>query len=187
MERYNWTDFEIPTRYSNATFKDVEGNVSDSKIDDIKKWVAGDCKGNSLYLYSENPGTGKTILGVLALKGKIESGNCSGKALFVDAHKLSYYIKYEYEEASALITKMLQSSVLLIDDIDIIPITDTKVIEKLSLVISDFYNYSEKSLIITSNSDISKTDKFLGKRNFSRLFEMCYFLDLSSADDYRQR
>ena len=177
-----WSDFGISTRYENSSFSDIEKVISESKIEAVKEWTSGKATENGLYIFYETPGTGKTILGVLAFKDLVKNDANISRAFFISMRNLIYKIKYQYEETADLMEKMLGSSLLMIDDIDDVLADSDKVIEKVNIVIDEFYNYPEKKLILTGNSTLPRLKEVFGARSYSRLFEMCLQLELGGSD-----
>jgi DNA replication protein DnaC len=133
------------------------------------------------------PGVGKTHLAVAALKLTIELKRARG--LFCDTRRLlsvirSTYNPTERRDESEVLGPVMQAELLVLDDLGAERPTEW-VEEMMNLIINTRYN--EKRLtIFTSNyperqppdSHGESLEERIGFRIFSRLFEMCEFVQM---------
>jgi DNA replication protein DnaC len=139
------------------------------------------------------PGLGKTHLSVAILKLVINRTNAS--ALFYDVRELLKNIRNTYNPVvrnteGQVIRPVMEAELLVLDDLGAEK-TSEWVDETLNLVVNTRYN--EKRLtIFTSNypvlDDLTDPDNLIvrvGYRMWSRLHEMCEFVELKSFD-YRE-
>jgi DNA replication protein DnaC len=149
------------------------------------------------------PGSGKTHLAVAALHGLIENGF---EGVFFDFQALLNRIRSGYDQASGTMDReaykaALDTDVLLLDDLGAHRITDW-VEDTVASIVTHRCN-NRKATIVTTNLDErepgvryrspSEEDihskysllERIGRRAWSRLFEMCKVIRMPDVEDYR--
>jgi len=139
------------------------------------------------------PGLGKTHLSVAIVKEVIARTNA--RALFYDVRDLLKDIRNTYNAAvrsteSQVIQPVMQAELLVLDDLGAEK-TSEWVEETLNLIVNTRYN-ERRATIFTSNypvlDDLTDPDNLVvrvGYRMWSRLHEMCEFVEMKSVD-YRE-
>lgn len=200
---------QIPPLYRNSSF-DFEtahdpqmANELKRALNDVRTYASAypaKVAKPGLLLIGE-PGTGKTHLAVAALRRIIANGH---EGVFFDYQNLLDRIRAGYDEASHSSDKeayraALDAEVLLLDDLGAHRVTDW-VLDTVTSIITYRCNY-RKALIATTNlpevsrgkSEDGRTDyrrtlaDHIGDRAYSRLYEMCTFVRMPPAKDYRLR
>ena len=136
------------------------------------------------------PGIGKTHLAVAVLKLVIQS--CGARALFYDTRALLRVIRSTYNPVvrtteSDVLRPVMEAELLVLDDLGAEK-TSEWVEETLNLIVNTRYS-DRRATIFTSNyeesEDLEDPDSLLarvGFRMYSRLHEMCEFLEFDGAD-----
>jgi DNA replication protein DnaC len=139
------------------------------------------------------PGLGKTHLAVAIVKQVIRRTNA--RAVFYDVRELLKNIRNTYNPVvrsteSQVIRPIIESELLVLDDLGAEK-TSEWVEETLNLIVNTRYN-ERRATIFTSNhpvsDDLSDPDNLVvrvGYRMWSRLHEMCEFIEMKSVD-YRE-
>ncbi len=141
---------------------------------------------NGLYLYTENPGVGKTVIATVLVKTLIELKKINRKALFLPygefvdrSREGSIGFSDFYDELSSI-------DMVIFDDIgkDISTVWSTS---RLYTIINSRYN-SERPIIITSNFNINRlsVEMLVGNSELvasidSRIRDLCQIINL---DEY---
>jgi DNA replication protein DnaC len=140
-----------------------------------------------------NPGLGKTHLAVAIVKEVIRRTNA--RAIFYDVRQLLKDIRNTYNPAvrsteSQVVQPTIETELLVLDDLGAEK-TSEWVEETLNLIVNTRYN-ERRATIFTSNypimDDIGNPDNLIvrvGKRMWSRLHEMCRFVEMEGVD-YRE-
>ncbi len=154
-------------------------------------------------LFIGPPGTGKTHLAVATLRGLIKKG-CAG--VFFDYQSLLNHIRSGYDVASGTMDReaykmALETEVMVLDDLGAHRIKDF-VEDTITAIITHRCN-NRKATIFTTNlldnepgqryrspSEEAIYSKYtleerIGKRAYSRLFEMCTVVKMPDVGDYR--
>jgi len=154
-------------------------------------------------LFVGAPGTGKTHLAVAALRELIDRGF---EGVFFDFQALLNHIRSGYDQASGTMDReayrsALDAEILVLDDLGAHRVTDW-VEDTVTSIVTHRCN-NRKATIATTNLDErepglqyrSPTDeairgKFslierIGRRAWSRLFEMCKIVRMPDVGDYR--
>lgn len=140
------------------------------------------------------PGIGKTHLAVAVLKSSIEKKGATG--LFCDVRELLKTIRNTYNPVLKtaeveVLRPVMEADLLVLDDLGA-ERTSEWVEETLNLIVNT--RYSQKRLTIFTSNFEEKEDKTdpdsllvrVGFRMYSRLYEMCDFIEFEGAD-YRHR
>lgn len=150
-----------------------------------------------LYLHSTQNGTGKSSLGVVALKELIRQGKVTRPCYFVDYSILIQSAREAYLETSNFsnsreVERVLDSEVVMIDEFGMNKMTEF-VADFLRFLINKLWQ-DGKSLILTSNVGLddrlvralSYNDNALQANAIvSRLNGMCNQIEIKTPDDYR--
>src|SRR5580698_2506105 len=154
-------------------------------------------------LFIGAPGTGKTHLAVAALRGLIERGF---EGMFFDFQSLLNRIRSGYDQASGTMDReaykaALDTEILLLDDVGAHRVTDW-VEDTVTSIVTHRCN-NKRATIVTTNLDErepslqygsaieeavrskSSLIERIGRRAWSRLFEMCTPIRMPDVEDYR--
>jgi chromosomal replication initiator protein len=136
-------DFPPMPRYSFDNFVVCGGNRAAWHF--TRQLVAGDGTENLLYLYGP-PGSGKTHL--LAAAGEVLSGAAGKPAPFISFRTIDEIYRGDYaaERVSRLGEHFLDAPALLVDDIHLIPDTESLRVEVWQLF-NDFYGAGKKIMV----------------------------------------
>jgi DNA replication protein DnaC len=131
-------------------------------------------------------GTGKTHLSCAILLALITKG-CSG--LFMHYPELLQMIRQSYnddgvETEASLLRPVYDSEVMLLDELGAVKATEFTV-EMLTLILNHRYS-ADKTTIATTNFAPSELRERIGDRAYSRLSEMCRFVQVD-GDDFRRK
>jgi len=153
-------------------------------------------------MFVGEPGTGKTHLAVAALRGLISKGH---EGMFYDFQALLNHIRSGYDQASGTMDReayrtALETEILVLDDLGAHRITDW-VEDTVTSIITHRCNARKATIITTNLSNAepgrrygSPTDEIhskftiverIGRRAYSRLFEMCKLIEMPDVEDYR--
>jgi DNA replication protein DnaC len=139
------------------------------------------------------PGLGKTHLSVAILKAVIRRTNA--RAFFFDVRELLKEIRHTYNPVvrsteSQVIRPVMEAELIVLDDLGAEK-TSEWVDETLNLIVNTRYN-ERRATLFTSNypvsEDLTDPDNLIvrvGYRMWSRLHEMCDFVEMKSLD-YRE-
>jgi DNA replication protein DnaC len=146
-------------------------------------------------LFLGKPGVGKTHLAVATLKLVIRRTNARG--LFYTTPELLGLIRSTYNAATRsseadVLRPVIDAQILVLDDLGSERPTDW-VEETMNLIVNSRYN-NRRLTIFTSNypkeapagSHVEELKERVGFRLFSRLHEMCEFVELEGSMDYRE-
>jgi DNA replication protein DnaC len=154
-------------------------------------------------LFIGAPGCGKTHLAVGALRGLIERGF---EGVFFDFQALLNHIRSGYDQASGTMDRRayqsaLDTEILLLDDLGAHRVTDW-VEDTVTSIVTHRCN-NKRATIVTTNLDErepslqygsaieeavrskSSLIERIGRRAWSRLFEMCTPIRMPDVEDYR--
>jgi DNA replication protein DnaC len=201
----------IPPLYAKASHENFV--ASDSReslrqaVNDVRVYINGypfqvDKPG---LLLAGPPGSGKTHLAVAALRGLMAKGF---EGVFFDFQSLLNRIRSGYDQGSGTMDReaykaALDAQILLLDDLGAHRITDW-VEDTVTSIVTHRCN-NRKATIVTTNLDErepsvryhSPTEEAvhgkysllerIGRRAWSRLFEMCKVIRMPDVEDYRLR
>jgi len=187
-----FTDAHIPRRYQHcdlATFRDYNESLRRARIRAQKLAEAFPVLDRGLFLEGP-PGVGKTHLAVAVLQQVVATRGARG--LYYDTRDLLRVIRSTYDPVVRtteleVLRPVMTAELLVLDDLGAEK-TSEWVEETLSLIINTRYN-ERRITIFTSNYD-SQPDETdpnsllcrIGFRMYSRLHEMCDFVELDAAD-----
>lgn len=151
--------------------------------------LAYDPDKHNLYLWSANPGTGKSHLAVAAVRGRIERG-LEGRV--VKPNELFREIRATYDEDAKesdrdVIWKVVRLPILVVDDLGTQKDTDWNLMCLYDLI-DGRYSHRPTGLIVTANLSLEQAGRRWGARIASRLEQMCgrLIFDLSLERDHRR-
>jgi len=211
-ERRNEARANIPPLYENASVDTfilpADNPVSRSALAKVLLDVRGYVRDYPTVpkpglFFLGAPGTGKTHLGVAALRGLIARGF---EGLFFDFQALLNHIRSGYDQASGTMDReayraALEAEILMLDDLGAHRITDW-VEDTVTSIITHRCNNRRATIVTTNLRDPEAGDRrgsglqddlhskyFLeeriGMRARSRLFEMCRVIKMPHVEDYR--
>ncbi|MEE3104123.1 MAG: ATP-binding protein [Acidobacteriota bacterium] len=185
----------IPSRYRQCDFSTFISYQNDELVRAVKKarefsdtFPAVD-KG---LIFIGRPGIGKTHLAVSVLREVTEKGM---RGVYYDTRSLLSTIKSTYNPVTRaseadILQEVMTAELLVLDDLGAERLTDW-VEETMNLIVNTRYN-DRLPTIFTSNHegvpDRENLDSLLcrvGERMYSRLLEMCEFLEFTGPD-YRE-
>lgn len=199
-ERASLDNFQIPQ--DNPIARAGLGKVLLEVRGFVREFPAAERPG---LLLVGDTGTGKTHLGVAALRAVIEKGH---EGLFFDFQNLLDRIRAGYDSTSGASNReayraALDAEVLLLDDLGSHRVTEWME-DTVTAIITHRCNH-RKPLIATTNLDIDASvpaayttpggtsvhrrslAEVIGSRAHSRLFEMCRIVKMPAVEDYRVR
>lgn len=153
--------------------------------DNIKNWVK---EGNSLYLYSESYGNGKTSWAVklmLAYFNQIWRGNCfRTRGIFISVPEFfdreRMRISNQDEEFTRIRDSLIDADLVIWDDVSCVRMTDYNA--------SIFFNFIEarimsgKANIFTGNLGPQRLEEFIGRRLTSRIWNASQVIEFVDGD-----
>lgn len=171
--------------------KDLNSFVELKSIkDDIKNWVKG---GNSLYLYSQGCGNGKTSWAVklmLAYFNKVWRGNCfRTRGIFIsvpeffDRERLR--MNNQDNEFIHIRDSLLDADLVIWDDVSIVKMTEYNSATFFNFV--DARVLSGKANIFTGNLDEERLKEFVGGRLASRIWNTSQVVQFVDEDKRGRR
>jgi DNA replication protein DnaC len=189
------TDARIPPRYRKCDLDSFRDN-NDSLAVAVRRARRFSEEFPSVdkgLFFLGKPGLGKTHLSVAILKEVIRRTNA--RAIFFDVRELLKEIRNTYNPVvrsteSQVIRPVMDAELIVLDDLGAEK-TSEWVEETLNLIVNTRYN-ERRPTIFTSNypvlDDLTDPDNLVvrvGKRMWSRLHEMCDFVEIRSFD-YRE-
>lgn len=170
---------EIPRKYRNVGFDRPPINEMDpALVREIRRYCdAIDDRldgGDSLWLFGDSPGTGKTTLAMLVSQHALHAHR--SVAIYTGPQLLTA-IRTTYDQSSTqsygqLMNRLRGVDLLHVEDLAVARTTDW-VLEQLYTVVNDRYQ-DERSILITA--DVKSPEDLgdhVGRRTYSRLSEMC--------------
>jgi DNA replication protein DnaC len=188
-------DAGIPPRYAKCdldSFRDNNDSLA-SAVRRARKFAESFPVVDKGLFFLGKPGLGKTHLSVAILKDVIRRTNAS--CVFYDVRELLKAIRNTYnpEVRSTelqVVRPVMEAQLLVLDDLGAEK-TSEWVEETLNLIVNTRYN-ERRTTIFSSNypvlDDLSDPDNLIvrvGYRMWSRLHEMCDFVDMKGVD-YRE-
>jgi DNA replication protein DnaC len=189
------SDAGIPPRYRKCdldSFRDNNDSLA-AAVRKARRFADGFPVVDKGLFFLGKPGLGKTHLSVAIVKEVIRRTNAH--ALFYDVRELLKEIRNTYNPAvrsteSQVIQPVMEAELLVLDDLGAEK-TSEWVDETLNLIVNTRYN-ERRATIFSSNypvmEDLRDPDNLVvrvGYRMWSRLQEMCEFVELKSVD-YRE-
>lgn len=158
--------------------------------DDIKNWVK---EGNSLYLYSESFGNGKTSWAVklmLAYFNQIWRGNCfRTRGIFISVPEFfdreRMRMDNKDDEFVRIRDSLLDADLVIWDDVSVVRMTDYNIATFFNFV--DARVLSGKANIFTGNLGHEQLTQFVGGRLASRIWNTSHVIKFADGDKRGRR
>ncbi|MGH2938287.1 MAG: ATP-binding protein [Solirubrobacterales bacterium] len=179
----------IPALYRGATWETIaeDEETREDAIAAAKDWAEGKLDARGLYIWSDGFGNGKTQIAAAAIHQILEGRGAPVRWLECVRLLTDLNLPFGnpiYAKAAAKLQRPEPREVVVLDDIDKMPITDRNV-QPIFALVNDCVG-EESPLIITANRDLdSLADDFgrrFGRALASRLVGHCLDVEVSGRD-----
>lgn len=187
----------IPPQYAKCDLDNFQ-DYNDSLVEAVRRarrFIENVPDRQKGLLFIGPPGVGKTHIAVAILKQAINHGNVRG--LFFETTRLLRLIRDTYNPVVKtteldVIRPVMDAELLVLDDLGAERLTDW-VDETMNLIVNTRYTESRPTIFTTNyllvtqpQSHAETLRERVGVRVFSRLHEMCDFVNLDGCVDYRE-
>lgn len=179
-------DLQLPPKLARMEIEQLRGDLPQNFAEAIH---AARHRGENLYLWSPQPGLGKTHAAVGLLKHYIRSEGVSGQFHVVPDLMDEIRDAIGRHRAGELIDRISRAEALVLDDLGV-EVTTMTVAEKLYMIFNRWDSADKKRLVITSNLSVNQIAEKIDPRIASRIRGMCRVVKIegptgTADDDYR--